>query len=248
MVSKLKIVVDSYINDGLIYSQYVFKEDGTEIRMARIWERAQHVRPTGEGKLDKILSYDNGYTTSNITDMRVCGDKQMARLKLRSGRSLPIGLDASLITPNGPVRVRELGVGTKLVAVDCYKHYRGDMIKLSTHGNARVRALLRNHGVPFTVSKYDGTITDNWDLYCYNFETPGVVVEGRKVTYGLNNYREGIKQLLGLPDSTTDEVVAIEPIRYGKYALAMYLDGPQNIVLDNGLIIQSTQTPVRHDR
>lgn len=236
----------AYINDAIVYSNFVFDGDANIIRASRVWELWNHTRPNAAPPMTKIQSYDKGYVTSNITDMQLCGNKKLKILTTAAGRKVWVGMDSSILTVDGPRILRHVGIGTKLLTVDCYKMYWGDRLKLTSHGNGRVRAFLRNHQIEFTMNDLDGTVTKDWTIYCHDFDTDGPIREGRNITYGLNNYREGVKELLGLPDaSKLDTVVSIKDAKSDKWMIAFYVDGPENIILDNGLIMQSTQTPVR---
>jgi hypothetical protein len=171
---------------------------------------------------------------------------EMVALHTRAGRQFRTPLDASVVTPSGPVRVRDLGMETPLLVVDNYKNYYGDKTALRTHGNARLRALLRNHLVPFTINEFDGTVTDRGVLYCQDYDTEAVTESNQIYTFGINNYREAVKAMFDLPDYAHDDVVKIVKAM-PKYAMAIYVSGPQNIVLPTGIIVQSTQTEVNHD-
>lgn len=244
-----KLRTHRYIDDGIVYTNHVFDGNGNNVRMSELWEKWNYKHPNANPRIEYVLSYDRsgGYVSNKILDIRVCGDKDMMMVTTRMGRKLHFSIDSCIITDKGPLRVRNLGVGTKVLAVDNYKNYYGDKVRLLSHGNARVRALLRNHGVPFEQIDYDGTRTEHYDFYCWDFETDGPVFNGNTVTFGMNNYREGIKELLGLPDYTYDEVVSIRDGYKRKYSIALYLENPQNVVLQNGLVVQSTQTKVRDD-
>lgn len=233
-----------YITDGIIYNTYVFDENGNNRRVSEMYEI--WAKPRSPKKFDHLQSYDNGYVINTITDVRVCGDMEMVALHTRAGRQIRTTLDASVITPTGPVRVRDLGIETPLLVVDNYKNYYGDRVMLRTNGNGRLRALLRNHLVPFTINEFDGTVTEKGTLYCQDYDTNIVTQSNGVYTFGINNYREHVKTLFNLPDYTTDDVVKIAHAK-SQYAMAIYVSGPQNIVLPSGIIMQSTQTEVNND-
>jgi hypothetical protein len=233
-----------YITDGIIYNTFVFDENGNNRRVSELYEI--WARPKSTRKFDHLLSYDNGYVVNTVTDVRVCGDMEMVALHTRAGRQIRTPLDASVVTPEGPVRVRDLGMEQQITVVDNYKNYYGDKVALRTHGNARLRAFLRNHMVHFTINEFDGTVTDRGTLYCQDYDTPMVTWHHNVYTFGLNNYREAIKDMFALPDFAYDEVVKVVKAM-PKYAIAIYVNGPQNVVLPSGIIVQSTQTEVQSD-
>lgn len=237
----------TYIHDGIMYQNYIFDENGVHCKVGDVWLRWQKKRAETKPPLKVIKSFDHGYVNSNVSDVRVCGSHELVLVTTKSNRKFWTGLDAQVVTSAGPVTVRNLGIGAELIALDNYKNYYGDTIKLETTGNARARALLRNHGIPFEVLPNGGTRTDDYEVHVMDFEVEGVINNGGVITLGINNYRETMKLLFELPDYTTDEVVSIDPKMYKKYLVAIYVDGPQNIVLQNGLVIQSPQTEVRHD-
>jgi hypothetical protein len=238
-----------YIDDGIAYNVHIFNEDGIHHRMSYLWE--VRVAQRSPKTFDHIMSHDGSqYVVNNVTNVRVCGDKQMVTVYTRSGRRFRTSLGASLITEGGiPVEVRNLQIGMRLLTVDNYKYYFGDKVALRTDGNSRVRALLRNHGVPFEVGEFGGTETELGNIYCVDYKMGDTFHTGvvNHTTFDITNWRDGVKQMFGLPETSLDEIVSIVPAK-SKYVIAVWVDGPQNIVTENGILVQSTQTEVRDDK
>lgn len=237
----------NYINDGIMYTNHLFDEHGNHIRASDLWQRWVARGPNTHAHTHKVMSYDNGYVVNQIIDMRVCGLTELVAVTTKSNRKIMTSLDSTLLTKYGMLGVRNLGIGTPLLTVDYYKGYQGDTLKLDTSGNGRVRALLRSAGMPFTINENGGTVWDNTNIYCVDWDTDGPVEVENNLTFGLNNYRESLKQIYGLPDFVYDPVVRIAPAR-SRHVVAIYVDGPQNVVIQNGMIVQTTQTEVRNDR
>lgn len=234
-----------YIEDGIGYNSNVFDIDGNYHKVAEVWEAKYQKR--SPKTFDYIMSYgENEYVVSPVTDVRVCGNKDMVTVYTRAGRQLRTPLGASLITSGGPVVVRNLAIETPLKVVDQYKNYHGDRLALRTDGNARVRAFLRNHKIPFEIGEFGGTETSLGNIYCVEYDTEGILTADNAYTFGLNNWRDGVKALFNLPDHTYDEVTKIVHAK-AKYAVAIWTAGVQNIVTETGILVQSTQTEVIDD-
>lgn len=237
----------NYINDGIMYTTQAFDEFGNNVAASRFWERWAAKGPNTHAWSHKIMSYDDGYVVNQLVDLRLAGNTDLMLLSTVGGRKLYCTLDSTLLTKRGMLSLREIGIGTELVTVDFYKGYHGDHLKMDTTGNGRIRALLRNHGITFGINELNGTVTEHGTLYCVDYDTPEAVREGNWITFGLNNYRESVKAMFGLEDTSTD---VVSHIVSGKrnHIIGMYVDGPQNIVLQNGIVVKSTQTEVRNDR
>jgi hypothetical protein len=237
-----------YIVDGIAFNTPIFDKYGVDRKLEEVYTAWR--RNSSSPSFDIIMSHDGSqYVPSKIVDVRVCGDLPMFNVYTESGRQFRTPLEASLVTEGGiPMVVRNIPIGTRLVTVDNYKNYHGDHIALRTDANSRVRALLRNHGIPFSISPTGSTQTERGNIWCAEYEVDGVLThEGsNSITVGVNNWRTAIKQLFGLPETALDPVIKIVPARK-KYAIGVYTEGPQNIVVGNGILVQSAQTEVRKD-
>lgn len=241
---------DTYIDDGIEYQLYVLDENGRHIRMSDLWEKWNYKHPNANPPVKKILSFDwnRGYVVNEITDLRVAGNKELFLVTTKTNRKWYMTAENSVLTHAGYTKLDRLGIGTTVVTMDNYKGYYGDTIKLETDGNSRVRAMLRNHQVPFEKLPTGGTKAKGYEIHVVDYDVPDRIwVSDWKVTLGLNNYRKEVSDILNLTLCFQDDIVSIVSKRYGKYTIGIYVDRPDDVVLTNGIVMKSTQTEVRND-
>jgi len=240
-----------YIEDGFVYRHYVLDGEGRHVRMSTLWEKWNYKSKSANPPITKVQSFDwnNGYVTNDITDLRVAGSKELFLVSTEGNRKLYMTRHNSILTDSGFKELGLLGIGTKLITMDNYKGYYGDTISLRTDGNSRVRALLRNHGIPFEVLESNGTRVGSLEIDVVEHDVLSSIQTGPDSwTFGLNNYRSGVQALLSLPEYTVERITKIEKKKKQLYTIGMYVSGEQNVVLTNGLVLKSTQTEVSNDR
>lgn len=241
----------TYIHDGIMYLNYVTDADGNHWRMSQLWENWIKKSSQAKEPIRTVKSFDGGYVTNNIVDLRVAGNHEVLLMTTESNRKMWCGPDTQFLTEDGYFPMKSIGIGAPLVVMDNYKNYYGDTIKLGSDGNSRARALLRNHRIDFEIDEHGGTLLDGMLVYVvdWDVEKPIVHNDGAMdiMTLGLNNYRDELRSMFDLPEYSVDRVVGVAPKVYKKYLIGIYVDGPQNVVLVNGLVVQSTQTEVRND-
>lgn len=236
-----------YIEDGIFYRSWVFDSNGTHVNVSTLWEQFNKTRPIGNHRnntVTHVTSYDNGYTSSKILSVNNTGRKDLLKFRTRDGRTIHAGYNNEFMTDQGMVKAVNLGIGAKLKFVDTYKYYHGDTIKVDTSGLGRMKALLRTNHIPFESAPSGGIETEKGILFCMEWDTDYPAVHGNKITYGLNNYRESMKELFDLPDYHYDELRAVREYGDG-HLVAVHLEGVQNFVLQNGLIIGAPKESMR---
>lgn len=233
----------TYIKDPIMFTHHVFGPDGNDITMTKIWENHAKVIPSRK-KVIQLQAYENGYQLNTVLDVKVAGNIDMALVTTRAGRKFYSALDSTILTKRGMMPLRQVGVGTELVTLEMYKRYYGDQLKLDVSGNGRVRAFLRNHDLAFAHAENGGTLWNEYTFYCVDYDIDEPIFENETFTLGLNNYREFLMEELGLPEYAFDPVVSIKyPVP--RTGLAVYVEGPQNVIVHNGVVLQTTQTELR---
>ena len=240
----------TYIHDGVLYLHYVLDGEGRHIRMSKLWEKWNYKHPNAKPKVDTIKSFDNGFVNNKIVDLRVAGNEDLFWVSTVGGRKFYIAAENRVLTTQGYRGVKELAIGLPLITMDNYKGYYGDHLALKTDGNSRVRAMLRNHYIPFDELDGGGTLVNGYKIWVVDYDTG--IPEGTKAgddmyTFGLDTYRDGVTKLLGLTNHSTDAIVSIVPARR-LYTIGIYMENQQNVVLTNGVVLEATQTEARNDR
>ena len=227
-----------------MYSHHAFGPNGEDITMTKIWENHAKVIESRK-RVIELQAYDNGYKLNKVVDVRVAGNIDMALVTTAAGRKFYCAVDSTIATERGMMPLRKIGVGTNLLTLDMYKRYYGDQLKHDVTGNGRVRAFLRNHDHAFTIGPNGETLWGGYTIYCVDYDTPSPVFEANMtITLGLNNWRSFMMTEFGLAEYNLDPVAKIKyPVP--RTGLAVYVEGTQNIIVHNGVILQTTQTEIR---
>jgi uncharacterized protein YjeT (DUF2065 family) len=239
-----------YIPDGVIHTHYAFTGTGRHMAVADFWAAWHTKIPLLLKKNPEltIMSYneETGYEVNKVIDTRACGlQRETVSISTEGALRVSGTPSSSILTDRGMVKVSSIGIGIKLKVVDNYKGFYGDTISLQTTIGARMIALLRTHDIEYESVHYNAIRIKGVTITGVEFDLDHPIVEGSEVTVGPNNYRQFIKEMLDLPDYTFRTVTGIKLAKNKGHGVALYLRGTQNVVLQNGIIVQSTQTKVR---
>lgn len=238
-----------YMDDGILFpSNYVVDENLSLKRVKDV--TAQWMRSSGfKSRITThIQSFDEGYSLSQIESAYMGPRTLGIYVTTLNNRRALLNPKNYVLTTSGYRRVDSIGIGAKLITMDLHKASWNDTLPISaTNQNHYMRAFLKNHRIEFTVTDNFLTMVDGIKISVVDWDMTAPVQESDVLTLGKNQWREFIKDRFGVGEYSTDIITKLRLRKSICYMGSIHITGGDTIVLQNGLVIKSSQIGVKDD-
>jgi hypothetical protein len=231
-----------YEPNAVTYNTCLYDQDGNLHRVSHLYERFVSKRLSN---VEAIQSYDDGYVNSPLLDVRFAHKLIPIVILTDKGRKIYATAAQQIMTADGFVTVDTLGMRTDLKVLDFslpVVHQYGH--RKYSRGKYRVQAFLRANQIGFAdpdERDYDGaTITDDFEIYCVDYDTEHPVIHQGIVTLGLNNYRSFLMKHYDVGESSYDKVRKMYTLSTTKHCLTVEVGGTMNYIVHTGVIFKTS--------